>query len=118
MVSIYRKNIAVCIILSVVTFGIYGIYWDYLLVKNVRAVKGDESRCLGEMLCLELIPFYPIYWWFTRGKFIRAAFTENGFPVKGHETAYLLLSIFGLEIVCRALMQNDFNALISAAESE
>ena len=113
MIPINKRKIGVCILLSFVTFGIYTIYWQYLLVKNTRAIQKDESNCTGEMLCILFVPFYSLFWWFTRGKIVKDRFTEHGYSAIGNEIAYLLLSIFGLVIVSMAIMQNDFNALKS-----
>ncbi len=110
---INKRNIATSILLSIVTFGIYFIYWEYLLVKNTRAIKKDDSSCTGEMLCLIFVPFYSLYWWFTRGKILKDDFANHGYSATGNEIAYLVLGIFGLSIVSMAIMQNDFNSLPS-----
>lgn len=36
---IKEKNIAVCVILSIVTFGIYYIYWNYKIGKVMYEAK-------------------------------------------------------------------------------
>ena len=113
MIPINKRNIGTSILLSIVTFGIYLIYWEYLLVKNVRAIKKDNSSCTGEMLCLIFVPFYSLYWWFTRGKLVKDEFASHGYTATGNEIAYLVLGIFGLGIVSMAIMQNDFNSLPS-----
>lgn len=96
---------------SFLSCGIYLIYWEYLLVKNVRALKNDTSGCAGEMACLMFVPFYSLYWWYTRGKSVKDEFSAKGIPCTGSEIAYLLLWIFGLGLVAVAIMQNDFNSL-------
>ncbi|MGM9598233.1 MAG: energy-coupled thiamine transporter ThiT [Eubacteriales bacterium] len=113
MISINKRKISSCIILSLITLGIYQIYWEYLLVKNTRAIKKDESSCTGEMLCLIFVPFYSFYWWFTRGKIVKDSCAEYGCSATGNEIAYLILNLFGLSIVSMAIMQNDFNSLPS-----
>lgn len=113
MTPINKRKIGVCILLSIITLDIYTIYWEYLLVKNIRAIKKDESSCTGEMLCLIFVPFYSLFWWFTRGKIVKDKFAEHGYSAIGNEIAYLVLGIFGLSIVSRAIMQNDFNSLKS-----
>lgn len=113
MIPINKRSIGSCIILSLITFGIYSIYWEYLLVKNTRTIKKDDSSCTGEMLCLIFIPFYSLYWWFTRGKLVRDEFSKHGFSASSKETAFLVLALFGLGIVAMAIMQNDFNSLPS-----
>ena len=109
--AINKRKIGICILLSFVTFGIYLIYWKYLLVKNTRELKNNRSSCVGEMLCLIFVPFYSLYWWFTRGKTVKNVFTESGYHAAGNSILYLILGIFGLEIVSMAIMQNDFNSL-------
>ena len=111
MIPVNKRKIGVCILLSILTFGLYQIYWGYLLVKNTRAIQKDESSCTGEMLCLLFVPFYSYYWWFTRGKIVKDKFAEQGYSAIGNEIAYLILGIFGLTIVSMAIMQNDFNSL-------
>ncbi len=111
MIQINKRNIAFCILLSFITFGIYNIYWYYLLVKNIREIKNDNSGCAGEILCYIFVPFYCLYWWFTRGKSVKDEFTKHGYSASGNETVYLILGIFGLQIVSMAIMQHDFNSL-------
>ena len=102
MIPIYKRKVGICILLSIITGGIYAIFWMYLLVKNVRALKQDNSSCTEEMLCLLFVPFYALYWWYTRGNDVKSLLDARD---------YLVLSIFGLGIVAMAIMQNDFNAL-------
>ena len=109
--TVRKRNIGVCIFLSIITFGLYKIYWDYLLVKNVRAVDKDYSNCTGEVLCLVFIPFYNIYWWFTRGRLVSERFAEHGFKTAGNKILLMLMAIFGLDIVSMSIMQHDFNSL-------
>ena len=113
MIPINKRKIGVCILLSIITLGVYTIYWQYLLVTNIRAIQKDESSCTGEMLCLVFVPFYSLFWWFTRGKIVKDKFAEHGYSASGNEIAYLVLGIFGLSIISMAIMQNDFNSLKS-----
>ena len=110
MIPINKRKISVCILLSIITFGFYQIYWKYLLVENTRAIKKDESSCIGELLCLIFVPFYSLFWWFTRGKIAKDEFAKNGYSAAGNQIAYLILGIFGLGIISMAIMQNDFNS--------
>ena len=112
MKKVNKRNVALAIFLSIITLGIYQIYWYHLLIKNVRTLKNDYSGTTGELLCLLFIPFYNIYWWYTRGSFVTSMLKTQSSPssvVSGSRLLYLLLSIFGLDIVCLAVMQSDFN---------
>ena len=44
---IERRNIAVCIVLTLVTCGIYGIYWIVCLTNDVNTVSGDVNGTSG-----------------------------------------------------------------------
>ena len=59
------------------------------------------------------VPFYSLYWWFTRGKIVKDEFASHGYSASGNEIAYLILNLFGLGIVSMAIMQSDFNSLLS-----
>lgn len=113
MISIYKRKIWLCILLSIVTLGIYQIRWMYLLVKNIKAIHKDTSSCVGEMLCLVFVPFYSYYWWVTRGKSVSKKFAEENNKVIGNEIVYLIFAILGLNIVSMSIMQNDFNSFES-----
>ena len=104
MTKVYKRNIAVAIILSIITLGIYEIYWKYLMVKNIRTLKGDFRNCTGEMLCLVFVPFYSLYWWYNRGSYVKSDIKSNTGGI-----VYLLLALFGLEIIALAVMQDEFN---------
>lgn len=111
MIKINKRNIGVCILLSIITFGIYGIYWLYLIVKNTRSIQKNTTHCTGEMLCLIFIPFYSLYWWYTRGEKVKQEFRQHNYASTGNGILYLILAIFGLSIISMSIMQNDFNSL-------
>ena len=37
-----KRNLALCVIFSIITFGIYGIYWSYKMGQNVRRLAADN----------------------------------------------------------------------------
>lgn len=118
MIRINKRSVGVCILLSIITFGIYGIYWLYLLVKNTRSIQKNTTNCTGEMLCLIFVPFYSLYWWYTRGEKVKQEFSQHNYASTGNGIVYLILAIFGLSIVSMAIMQSDFNSLKSETHLE
>ena len=58
---IERRNIAVCIVLTLVTCGIYGIYWIVCLTNDVNTVSGDVNGTSGGMVVLLTIVTCGIY---------------------------------------------------------
>lgn len=111
---IQNRNIAVCIILSIVTCGIYGIYWFICLANDTNTISGrpnDTSGGVAFLLSLVTCGIYGFYWAFKQGEKIDEAKTSRGIPSSNSGIAYLLLSIFGLSIVAWALMQNELNKM-------
>ncbi len=111
VMQIKKRNIGVCLLLSIVTLGIYDIYWMYLLVKNTRLIQNDTGDCIGEMLCLIFVPFYSLYWWYTRGEKVKNEFCDHNCNSTGNGIVYLILAFFYLNIVSMLIMQSDFNTL-------
>lgn len=105
------KNIAACIILSIVTFGIYNIVWMVSICKKIRALNDQSKKVGGEVVCFYLVPFYSFYWYYTRGKRLAEGAVNKGLNISDNSTMYLLLAIFQLSIVSVALMQNDLNTI-------
>ncbi len=110
MTSIYKRKVGVSLLLFFITFGVYYYYWMYLLVKNVHAVRQDDKGIGGEIACLFLVPFYHIFWWYTRGESLKKALQNDGQQTTGNGIVYLILSILALPFVSMAIMQHDFNS--------
>ena len=101
-VMIERRNIAVCIVLTLVTCGIYGIYWIVCLTNDVNTVSGDVNGTSGGMVVLLTIVtcgIYGIYWAYKQGE--KLDFTKNnrGIPSSNSGVLYLILQIFGFGII-------------------
>ena len=103
-----------CIVLTLVTCGIYGIYWIVCLTNDVNTVSGDVNGTSGGMVVLLTIVtcgIYGIYWAYKQGE--KLDFTKNnrGIPSSNSGVLYLILQIFGFGIIAYALMQNELNKL-------
>lgn len=109
-----ERSIAVSIVLSIVTCGIYGIYWFVVLTDDARMESGDNNTPSGGMaflLTLVTCGIYGFYWAYKTGKTIAAAESKNGIPAEDNSVLYLILQLVGLGIINYALMQNSLNAI-------
>ncbi len=116
--NVNQRSIGMAIFMSIITLGIYGIYWYYLLVQNVRVITGSQKGCGGEVACIMFVPFYSLYWWYTRGETVKNEFTKRRYNVSISGAIALVLSLFGLGIIAMAIMQNDFNSLSKATPNQ
>lgn len=103
--------------LSIITFGIYGIYWFICLSDDANAVAGTEDMSGGTAYLLTIVTFriYILYWAYKQGEKIETARRNHGMPSGNQGALYLLLCLYALDIVAYALMQNELNALTAAA---
>ena len=111
--KVINRNILVCFLLSIVTCGIYGIYWYICMVNDVNAIcQDDKSKTSGGvvfLLTLVTCGIYGIYWFYCAGKRLFEAGQKYGEDIKDNSTLYLILSIVGLQFVDYILVQQDLN---------
>ena len=110
---IQQRNIAVCIILSIVTCGIYGLYWLVCLTNDTNTAAGTTDGTSGGMVLLLTIVtcnIYSLYWGYKQGEKIDMAKQKKGMPSSNSNVLYLLLCLF-VPVVAWALMQNELNNL-------
>ncbi|MBQ8591911.1 MAG: DUF4234 domain-containing protein [Lachnospiraceae bacterium] len=110
---VQQRNVAVCIILSIVTCGIYGIYWFICLSNDANTVSATAGTSGGMAFLLSLVTcgIYGLYWMYKQGEKIDFAKQKKGMPSSNSGILYLILAIFGLGIISYALMQDSINKL-------
>lgn len=110
--NIGPRNIVVAIILSIVTCGLYGIYWMVKINDELMSLVGEQgtSGIMVVILSIVTCGIYELYWMYKMGQRVD---TLNG--VNGGNTGilYLILSIFGLGIVNYCLIQDAINKRVS-----
>ena len=108
---VIEKNIVTCILLSIVTCGIYGIIWFVNLTDDSKRLHNDGTASGGMAFLLTLITcgIYNIYWSYKIGKRMSDAGKDHGVVVNDNSVLYLVLSLFGLSIVNYCLIQSDLN---------
>ncbi|MFV0342206.1 MAG: DUF4234 domain-containing protein [Anaerocolumna sp.] len=107
-----KRNIAVCIIFSLITCGIYGIYWFVCLTNETNEAAGQPDTSGGAALLLTIVTFgiYGLYWAYRRGEQLDLAKQKRGILTSNSGVLYLLLYIFG-GIVAYAVIQHELNKL-------
>ena len=103
---------SLAIILSIVTCGIYGIFWIISLTNDANKVADrptDTSAGMVILLTIITCGIYGIYWNYKMGQKIYEAGQRYNKQINDNSVLYLVLSLFGLAIVNYALMQSDLN---------
>lgn len=105
-----EKNIALCIILSLVTCGIYGIYWFVTLTDDTNTIAGEPgtSGIMAFVLTIITCGIYGLYWAYKCGEKIDKAHQNRGEAASNGGILYLILFLFG-GVIAYALIQNEIN---------
>lgn len=107
----HNRSVGLCVFFSIITCGIYGLYWLVVLTDDSTEVTGHGTTTGGMALLFSIVTcgIYTIYWNYKMGQKLDEARAERGVPLGSLSILYLVLSIFGLGIVSMALMQSELN---------
>ncbi len=112
--SEHHIEIAMGIVLSLITCGLYNIYWNYRQFQAMNALLGREEYQFWLWLLLSIFTcgIFHIYYEYKMGSDLYSWLKDHGkdanpnLPVMG-----LVLSCFGLTIITDAVYQHEFNKL-------
>ncbi|MGP1570134.1 MAG: DUF4234 domain-containing protein [Eubacteriales bacterium] len=112
---ITKREIALAVVLSIITCGIYGIYWFVVMVDDVNKLSQKEGQFSGVIvLLLSIITcgIFALYYYYKMGDIIDQYMQQTrGFAPASKGILYLILSFLGLSIISMALIQNDLNTI-------
>lgn len=105
------RSVPLCIILSIITCGIYGIYWFICLTNEVNEVtqEDDTSGLVSLLLSIITCGIYGIYWGYKMGDKLDRARMRNNVPTGSFPILFLVLGIFQLGIITCAIIQSELN---------
>jgi len=103
-----NRNVALSIILTIITCGIYGIYWFIKITDEMNYASGrdyDTGGLLAFIFTLITCGIYSLYWSYKMGEkvdILNQKTTNTGI-------LYLILALLGFHIVVYALVQSELN---------
>lgn len=114
---IKERNVVVSVLLSIITCGIYALYWYCTVTDDVDAIAQNPNKRNGAVVILLTIVtcgIYGMYWWYQNGKMMEEANKQKGISGSSSAVLYLILSIFGLSMINFILVQLDINKYANA----
>lgn len=109
--NIKERNIVTAIILTVVTCGLYGIYWVVCMAREAVSVKDPADSGVLEIVLMLFLPFLGF---FMTEKKLAEGCAAKGIPHQDNSVLYLILGLVGLSIVNYCMLQNDLNKIAAA----
>ena len=106
-----RRSVPMCVILSIITCGIYQLYWFVCVTNEADAVTGEPGPGGGMCLLLTIVTcgIYNVYWGWKMGDKLDASRARHGVVPGSFAILFLLLNLFGLTIVSLAISQSELN---------
>ena len=109
---IKERNPAISVILSILTCGIYQLYWYCTVTDDVDNIANNPDKRNGVvviLLTLITCGIYGFYFWYQNGKFMEEANQEKGINGCSNSVLFLILSLIGLSFINFILVQVDIN---------
>ena len=106
------QGVGLAILLTLVTCGIYGLYWQYKQMQTLNAWLRNEEFSFLTWFFLTIITcgIFSVYYEYKMARGINEVQANNGFRVKNDLAVIsLLLAIFGLGFVSLAIQQAEIN---------
>lgn len=109
--GIIQRNIGTAILLSIVTCGIYGIYWMIKLNDEINYLSGNHMATTGGMVILLTLVTCGIYGWYWAWKMGERVDQMKGMP-GSTPILFIILQLCGLGIVNYCIMQDAINRCV------
>lgn len=109
--KIFKRDIATQFILTVITCGIYGLYWIAEITDDVNNLREDYTTSGVTVVLLSILTcgLYLIYWTYDMGRKLYNLGQENGKDINDNSIIYMILSIIKGDLLNLILIQSDLN---------
>ena len=116
--QLMKKEIPMALILTIVTCGIYGIFWKAHMFKTMNMLLGYQKYSTIKWFILSIITcsIYTVYIEYIMGQDILDLQVKKKMPVPNTNLPILSLVLtgFGLLIVSEVIQQSELNKVLDA----
>ncbi len=117
--NIKAKKIILYLILSILTLGIYGIYWQYLIIKDIYFIANKtDNPLLDTLLSICTLGLYDIFIWYKISLYLcQIHKSKSDVPIES-SGVLVVLAFFYQKLICYCIAQNDINNLLVPQSEE
>lgn len=110
MINIKQRNIFVCLILSILTCGIYSIFWLYTIIKTMYELSNTDGEPILDILFIIITcGLYGFYLWYKLSKIQTQVNHTYNIADIDNTVLYIVFYIFGFAIVNYCIVQDNIN---------
>ena len=117
------RNIGLYLVLSIVTCGIFMIYWLYSIARDVDDICRAHNQPVSQfppMVHVALIyvtcGLYGLYFFYTSSKKLHSISYNNGYRAPDDSIINMILVLFGLMVVANCIIQSCINDIHKYSE--
>ena len=111
---IEKRSIPLAIIFTLLTCGIYEIYWNYKIWDSLYRANGLPSTAgVDVLLSIVTCGIYGLYMLYKAGKLEAEAFRRYDLGEKDDSVLYIVLAVFTFGIVSNAIIQSSINTQLA-----
>jgi hypothetical protein len=113
--AVGERSIVLYIILSLLTCGLFAIYWFIVVAGDIRTLRGtsDPNGILDFIIGVLTCGIYTYVCYYRYSKYIVEIQQKMGRPVNDVSVLAVILAIF-VSLVSLALIQNEINNIVRA----
>jgi len=106
-----KRSVVGLLIFSIITLGIYWLYWIYATSKETQEYSGKQTLSPGLelLLCIITCDLYWFYWIYKYSKIAVECQQKAGLPPEDNAVINLILSFLGLGIISSMILQASLN---------
>ncbi len=115
--EIKQRNIALYLVLTVVTLGIFSIYWQYHIYKDIYTLLDkDDNALLDIILIIASFGIYGLFVWYKISIYLYQISQSANQKYEPSSTLFIVLSAIQLNIILCFIVQTELNYYIPLKE--
>jgi len=109
--DIIKRNIPLSVVLSVITLGIYAIFWIKSISEDIAKLEGEKTNSYLETALFFTVPFYCMYWYYTKGRKIAKLADDADMSI-----LFSIQGLFCIGVFAFALIQTQIHKAIGLSK--
>ena len=111
---IKKRNAFLCILFTILTVGIYGLYWYVCLTNDTNKLSKHKTAggVAAIFFTILTLGIYGLYWYYMLGK--KVGDFDGG---SSEGILYLILGLIGFGIIAEILAQGALNRVAEAQKN-